>query len=638
MSSPQKPTGAPKSGAAAPLPDEAFRRAFHQQRLTLVRSHGVEAYDQGEVLYQCGACGAPTVVRDAFYGREPAGPVEVFAAALAERWFAARASLRVEACSKCGAPGPQAAARALYAHALPEVGFDVAWEVEPTGPLLREIDPDEAPRAAVTRCWRMDARGKVTRIPPARSELDFRDQTGTFFDLRAGWRALVAAYRRQTGDRRGTTLIAEVQSGYIIGVREGRPGDPDPAARHDPHLEAHFGGFERRTYDMLEFLGRMDPASTPFVGELYDEWLGEATSAVAAGELELFILADSSEYLACIEDFCAHRGVAVEWIDPDDDLRVAFHLDEVRIEAAFAYPFLRTLHTARTFHAGARLFYAPIVTALEDAADILEIIRQEIDGETYPVDVLNGALLRIRDGADGREIGRWNLMTIAGRLAFRSQEGVTALLNLLGYDRETRRFRPARVSLAQCPLCGEPARIGKVLRPTALADVDRASLVGADVGEHFIYFTHECPVHSTPVQPGPGRSLTALEAAWDEGQDAARLVLVDARPLTLGGVPATLLVGFEVGSLVLEPARLKRALERVESDGVPPEGLVSAYAFFPDALIVAATPLNAAARRDARLVALEAVQPRFPARVWPLDVARKVALPDEGRGEVERPA
>lgn len=637
MSSSKKtPAGASKP--AAPLPDEAFRRAFHQQRLTLVRSHGVEAYDQGEVLYQCGHCGAPTVVRDAFYGREPAGPVEVFAASLAERWFPARASLRVEACSKCGAPGPQAATRALYAHALPEVGFDIAWEVEPTGPLLREIDPDEAPAAAVTRCWRMDARGKVTRIPPARSELDFRDQTGTFFDLRAGWRALVEVYQRQTGERRGTTVIAEVQSGYVIGVRAGQPGDPDPAARHDPHLEAHFGRFERRTYDMLEFLGRMDPASTPFVGELFDEWLGEAAPAVAAGTLELFILADSSEYLACIEDFCAHRGVAVEWIDPENDLRVAFHLDDLRIEAAFAYPFLRTLHTARTFHAGARLFYAPIVTALEDAADILEIVRQELAGGAFTVDVLNGALLRIREATEGREIGRWNLMTIAGRLAFRSQEGVTALLNLLGYDRETRRFRPARVSLSQCPLCGEPARIGKVLRPTALADVDRATLVGADVGEHFLYFTHECAVHSTPVQPGPGRSLTALEAAWDEGQDAARLVLVDARPLTLGGVPATLLVGFEVGSLVLEPARLKRALERVEHDGVPCEGLVSAYAFFPDALVVAASPLNAGARRDARLVALEAVQPRFPARVWPLDVARKVALPPEGRGEVERPA
>jgi hypothetical protein len=620
------------------LPDEAFRRAFHQQRLTLVREYGVEAYDQGEVLYRCGACGSPTVVRDAFYGREPSGPVEVFSAALAERWFSARASLRIDACKKCGATGAQAAVRALYAHALPEVGFDVAWEVEPAGLLMREVDPEDAPVAAVTRCWRMDGRGKVTRIPPARSELDFRDQTGTFFDLRAGWRALIGVFQRQTGERQGTTVIAEVQSGYVIGVRTGKPGDPNPEARHDPHLEAHFGQFERRTYDMLEFLGRMDPASTPFVGELYDEWIGEAAPAVAAGALELFILADSSEFLACIEDFCAHRGVAVEWIDPEADLRVAFHLDDLRLEAAFAYPFLRTLHTGRTFHAGARLFYAPIVTALEDAADILEIVRQEVDANAFAIEVVDGALLRIREIAGGREVGRWNLMTIAGRLAFRSQEGVSALLNLLGYDRTARRFRPVRVSLTHCPLCGEPARIGKVLRPTALADVDRATLVGADVGEHFLYFTHECPVHSTPVQPGPGRSLTALEAAWEAGQDAALLVLVEARPLSLGGVASALLVGFEVGSLVLEPARLKRALERVEHEGVPVEGTVMAYAFFPDALIVSAAPLSASARRDARLVALEAVQPRFPARIWPLDVARKVPLPAEGRGEVERPA
>jgi hypothetical protein len=630
------PTGKPTERT---LPDEEFRRSFHQQRMTLTREYGVEAYDQGEVLYRCPSCRAATVVRDAFYGREPEGPVESFMGELAHRWFAARASLRTEGCKKCGTAGALPAVRALYAHYLPEVGFDLAFEIEPTGPVLAEVEVeiDDLPTAAITRCWRMDARGRVTRIPPPRSELDVRDQTGTFFDLRAGWRSLIATWRKHSAKRGGETVLAEVQSGYLIGVRVGVPGDPAPEERHDPSLEEHFSRYERRTYDTLEFLGRTDPANTPFHGELFDEWSADAAPEVAAGTLEIFVLADSSEFLACIEDFCAHRGVAVEWIEPDTDLRVAFHLSALRVEAAFAYPFLRTLHTGRTFHAGARLLYAPIVTALEDAADILEIVQQEV--KDHPIDVVDGTLLRIRDG-EGREVGRWNLMTIAGRLAFRSQDGVAALMNLLGYDRERHVFRPLRVALDRCPLCGEPARVGKVLRPTGLLGLDRGSLVGADVGEHFLYYTQECPVHSTPVQTGPGRTLPALEAAWAEGQERAHMVLVDARTVTIRDTRVTLLVGFEAGSLVLEPARLKGALEVVHDEGAAPAEveLVSAYAFFPDALIVSTAPLDAQTRREARILALEAVQPRFPARIWPLDVARRVALPEDSMGTVERPA
>jgi hypothetical protein len=628
------PTGKPTERT---LPDEEFRRSFHQQRMTLTREYGVEAYDQGEVLYRCPSCRAATVVRDAFYGREPEGPVEAFMGELAHRWFAARASLRTEGCKKCGTAGALPAVRALYAHFLPEVGFDLAFEIEPTGPVLAEVEVeiDDLPTAAITRCWRMDARGRVTRIPPPRTELDVRDQTGTFFDLRAGWRSLIATWRKHSAKRAGETVLAEVQSGYLIGVRAGVPGDPKPVERHDPSLEAHFSQFERRTYDTLEFLGRADPANTPFHGELFDEWASEAAAEVTAGTLEIFALADSSEFLACIEDFCAHRGVAVEWIEPDTDLRVAFHLDALRVEAAFAYPFLRTLHTGRTFHAGARLLYAPIVTALEDAADILEIVQQEVKEHT--IDVVDGTLLRIRD-AESREVGRWNLMTIAGRLAFRSQDGIAALMNLLGYDREQHVFRPLRVALDRCPLCGEAARVGKVLRPAGLLGMDRGSLVGADVGEHFLYYTQECPVHSTPVQTGPGRSLPVLEAAWADGQENAHMVLVDARSVTIRETRVTLLVGFEAGSLVLEPARLKRALEIVHEEGVPATEIVSAYAFFPDALIVSRAPLDATTRREARILALEAVQPRFPARIWPLDVARRVALPEEALGTVERPA
>lgn len=637
---------APPPGAdpdAQRLPDAEFRRAFHAQRLALSREHGVETFDQAELLYRCPACEAPVVVRDAFYGREAQGPVEAFQAELCGRYYPGRAVLRHHICKKCGEVADLRAGRLLYAHFLPEVGFDVIFDVEPVLPRAEAVEPAlqaEAPRAAVVGVWRMDARGKATRLPPPRSETDFRDQTGTFFDLRAGWRSVAATFRAarsRTGPRGAEappTVVAEVQSGYLIGARQGVPGDPAPEERSDPHLEHLFSAHERRTYDVLEFLGRVDPQAAPFHGELFDEWLPpEVAAEVTAGSLELFVLADSSEFLACIEDFCAHRGVAVEWIDPDEDLRVAFHLKSVRLEAAFAYPFLRSLHTGRTFHAGARLLYAPIVSALEDAADILEIVESSVGG--HAVDVIDGTLMRIRT-PEGAEVGRWNLMTIAGRLGFRSQEGQAALFRLLGYDPEARAFRPRPQSLEQCPLCGEAARVGKVIRPTRLSGLDPATLVGVALGEQFVFYTQECALHSTPVAPGPGRTLQALEARWAEGLAEARLVLVDARTERLSeSETLTLLVGFEVGSLVLEPERLRSALEA--ADG-PVSGKVSAYAFFPDALVVTSAPLDAAGRRAARIRALEAVQPRFPARIWPLDVARAVLLPAEGKGVVERPS
>ena len=621
------------------IADEDFRRAFHQQRLTLSREYGVECYDQADILYRCPACNGPVVVRDAFYGRETQGPVEAFQAELCARYFAARAELKVKVCKKCGAEGPFKASRLLYAHFLPEVGFDVAFEVEPVLEQLAEIVDvaDVLESASLVSMWRMDARGKTVRLNPPRNENEFRDQTGTYFDLRAGWRSVAAVFRAQRGRTKAgqtpETVVAEVQSGYLIGARAGVPGDPMPAERADPHLQHLFSGHERRTYDMLEFLGRMDPQSTPFHSELFDEWLlPDVGGEVSVGTLELFVLADSSEFLACIEDFCARRGVAVEWIDPEDDLRVAFHLDRLRIEAAFAYPFLRTIHTGRTFHAGARLFYAPIVTALEDAVDILELVEAEVTDHT--IEVVEGTLLRIAT-PDGREVGRWNLMTIAGRLGFRSQEGQAALFRLLGYDAAEKTFRPRPTALDQCPLCGEPARIGKVIRPAKLSGLDPSALVGVTLGDHFVFYTQECSLHSTPLAPGPGRTLPALEAAWSKGLPESRIVLVDARTEALGEGSLTLLVGFEAGSLVLEPERLRNALEA--ADG-PTTGKVSAYAFFPDALVVATRPLDAAGRREARIRALEALQPRFPARIWPLDVARAVQLPELGAGFVERPA
>ncbi len=603
-------------------PIDDLIQAFCRGRQGLIHELGAETYDQGEVLYRCSACGAATVLRDAFAGREVSGPIERFLVELTERWLKVRQSLDAKTCTRCQATGPLRALRAFYGHYLAEVGFDFGVDLE-------FIDGT----ASVVSTWRMDARARVFRLRPPQSELDFHAQTGTYFDLRAGWRSLYSTFADP--DSRGDTVLSEVQSGYVIGVRTGVPGDENPERRHDPHLEHLISRFDQRTFDCVEFIGHTRAAPLPFHGDLAEEWLGPAWGPVSRGEVELFVLADASEFLSCVEDLGSRRGIAVEWVSPSDDIHVAFHLEGLRLEANFSYPLMRTLHTGRTFYQGAKTFYGPLLDALEDAADILEKVQKNLGD--YGVEVVDELVMRITAPApdDTTEIGRWNLMTLAGRMAFQGSEGEAALLRLLGYDTKSGTFKKPEVSLDRCLLCDAPARVGKVLRPKSLKGLDRENVVAVELGEHVVYYTLECPAHSAPIPPGRGRDVRVLEAAWSHGLDESTALLLETRTLTLPKGPAHLLVGYEFAAMVLETERLV-ALCRAAS--LTLTGKINVYAFHADAIVVSATPLDGQDRGAARNASLEAVAPRYPTRTWPLDVARPVDLNVEPRGRVERPS
>ena len=93
----------------------------------------------------------------------------------------------------------------------------------------------------------------------------------------------------------------------------------------------------------------------------------------------------------------------------------------------------------------------------------------------------------------------------------------------------------------------------------------------------------------------------------------------------------SLVVGFDAGSLVLEPALLKAALQAGER---PATGRWFACAFGPDAVVVTPTQLTGKVLHQARLAAEDAVRGLFPGRGWPLDVARPVDLDVEPLGQV----
>ena len=625
-----------------------FRQKFFEGRQALIGAHGPDAYDQGQVLYLCDECdrlraasgGDPIVVSDAFYGQHPQGPVEAFVRALTAGWWRGRQTLQQQSCPGCGSSKPLCAGHGLYGHYLPDVGFDLVIELGASGPLC---------------CWRSDARGRTTRIVVPDDELQHWDLLGTFFDLRAGWRSLVRRHRemrrRRAGQESSAVVVAEVQPGYIIGVRKGDPADRNPAERYDPELEHVFSRWDSRDYDTLEFLTAEEARAYPFHGERFGEWLDEtldygaegrpgnggASRPNGDGEIDLFVLAQSTAFTACVDDLCQAREVEVEWIDAGDTVEARLQAGELRLQLDLAYPFLRTLHTGRTFSEGARAFFGPHLDALDQGKDALEIARSAIEGMS--VEVERGAILVLSDAA-GQVVGRWNLLALAGRLPTSGRARRDTLLRLLRYDPASHTLLEGGRDLDTCPICGSRARIAKVLGLERALGVETDTLVGVSVGAHFVYFTVECPDHSTPLAPAPSREIGVLEARYQAGLEHAVTTLVDTRALTPGveisdGWPGRihLLVGFEISSTLIEPGRLKAILEHVEID-LPKS--CHAYAFYPDAMVVSDTALAGKARLAAQHAALEAIVPRFPHRAQALEAARTISLDVRPVGHVRR--
>lgn len=562
---------------------ERFRAAFIEARRALIAEQGAEAFDQAEALFVCQRTGEAVVVRDAFASVGRGAATELIEQ-VRQRWWASRMRFRPEVPDSDFIP-----VLGLYARYLGEVGFD--WHVE--------LSPD-GPQAA----WRVAAQGAAVQLELPTDELMFRHQTGTFLDPRAGWQALVAEHRES-----GAPVVYEVQSGYIIGARAGVPGDPDPGAREDEALMEEFSRWDPRDYDVLEFINSPAADELGLAGERYHEWLPALDAPV-----DLFVLADSTALVDCVRDLASVREVAVQPVD--DGLGLLLSRGPIGVTVDLGGPLMRCVHGGRSFVDGARAFFLPTITALDEGWEILDLLRRRIEG--YAVRVEQGHTLVIADRA-GALIGRWNLLGLAGRQTAHGEEGVAELFAFLGYDATSKRFAPRAVSLDTCPICESAARVEKVVRPVALLGVDPRTLAGVNLGEHVVYYTLVCPNHVVPLEPHPEHDLAALEAAYQAGLDDAETLISQVRR-TADGV---LIVGYDVGSLVLSPERIKAVLVAVDA---PSEGPLVGYGFVPDAVFIAEAPLAGAALSAARQLAEDAVRGRFVGRDHPLDVARRLDL------------
>lgn len=572
---------------------DPFRMAFFETRKQLIAQQGLESFDQAQVLYRGSQSGRKVAVRDAYaVNRGDLGVLD-FLEHLRVGWWQERQQFKGEG----DAQGELQPVAGLYARYLPEVGFDYCIEFQAQGPI---------------RAFRMNARGRVWPLVLPEDDQMLYDQTGTWLSARAAWRALVAQYHRTAA-----LQLAEVQAGYVIGVRAGVPGDDAPAEREDPALEEAMQPWLRTEFDTLEFLNTAEALQLPLAGRRYTEWLDADDLALAhGGQIELFVLADASEFLSCIEDVAKEYGVAVAWLDPEDDLRVAFVRDDVRVERDFAEYFLGALHCGQSFVEGAQFAYGATVRAVADAAELAEVARAALGD--FRVSVELGGVLVVRDEAD-RGLARAHLMSLASRSPMRGRAHREAFLNYLGWDEEAGRFRTATQRLGRCPVTGEPARITKLVRPKAAMTVDARTLAGVDMGSHFTFFAHEGPSYTTPIELDPAVEQGALEAAYRAGLAEAKIHIVQVRALD----GAWLYCGFDVGSLVLEPARVVALLNLLEG---PAAMTVTALALHPDVLLLSEAPLTQGPLGRARAEALALAQTYFPGREYGLGLARTLEL------------
>lgn len=579
-----------------------FRKTFRSDRIRFIREHGATAFDQARALYVCRKTGEQVVFSDAFYGAQTEGEFAEFLDRLVTGWWAQRQAFKTRQDDL-----DLHLVAGVYSHFLAEVGYDYTIEFEHDGPV---------------RCWRVDAAGRANKLAVPEHDGMFHGQTGTFFDLRAGWRSLLRTFEKEK-----RLVVAEVQPGYFIGVRPGVPGEQDPASRHDPDLEFAFSQRVDYGFDTIEFLESKEARLYPIESQRYTEWLADWSGPIQRGEYEPFILANSERFSAAIDELCELRQIDPQFEANHERLSVRLTKGAIQLELDLGDLFLRCLHTGQTFEKAARSLVVPSLDLVDDAYSLLLQMTERL--QQYEIKVESGSVVCIFDGEN--EVGRWSLFDVTGRGQSHGTNALDGVLRLMGFDPESGMYSSTSRDLGTCPVCGAPARVEKVIRPTTALGVDAKTLVGVPIGEHTVYFTLDCPLHSTPLQPQPDMTLADYESAYQDGLDRATTTLVHQQTLP-DDIPGQLLIGHGAGSLVLEPGRIRTLLSAVGEESTDQREV---YGFFPDALVVTERPLTDRERQKVRTLSRELVETAFPNRAWSLGITRSVSLDTPALGHVD---
>lgn len=554
-----------------------------------VLTWSAESVDLARAYYHAPGQKIPHMLEDKVYLPKAECSALELIEGVTQQWWASRAQLdraQLGDAHLQSGEGPLEALCGFYGRYLSASGYHMVLEFGPQG---------------LAHIWRIDARFEHVSIKPPRDEDDFYDQMACYLDLRYGWRWHIHKFLQQP-----RLMVVEVENNYMIGVRVGEPGSlEDPAEREDPHLEDAFSRFDAERFDTLEFLNAPESGELPFQDERYPTWLPEAwRDGLNAREYELFVLALSDGFFRAVEDMAEVRQVEVELIHRDDRPTLKLHRGPISTLHDFSLPYLKTLHSGRTFAEGAIDFLREDAERVRAASELYFGLSRRLSSSAFTLSIHKDSL-RISEGDQLR--AELPLLTWAELGAFEGAEGPQRLLTLLGFERDDERgglsWRRPDHPLDQCPLCHEGAQVRRAVRPKPSARSSVGPQATFERGGAWGHYLLSCPHHRLPITWSSAERIEELISA----QPYRRLEVRAEH--SEGGV--NLLWAEEVAGLLLDDQGRESLRER---------GGLFARAFYPDVVALSMSPLSDHQLREARSRATLLAQQVNPSRLWPLEL------------------
>ena len=480
--------------------------------------------------------------------------------------------------------------------------------------LVMEFTPQHAQDFTLKpTLWRVDARPEGVKITFPQDEGEVYSQLGAYLDLQEGW-----AWLARESIKAEALITAEVEPGYLIGVR---PGDPmselPPSEREDPEIEEVFSRFDAERFDTLEFLNSEESESYPFESERYPTWLPvDVVNALQEGKSEAFVLSQSNRFFEAIEEVAERRKVEVS-LEGDDHPTLIFSRGPLSLRRQFSLPYLWTLHSGRQHHEGAVEYFRDDLVRLFEASEVFFQVRRILSDAHGPkalsIEVTEGDLLTIKENqGEGKTWIKISLFEWVTEGVFEGREGALRFLQLFGWTSSPPQWRAPTHALDRCPLCDKDARLHKMVRPliersTAQPHKRVGHLVKERLPEHVeAHYALICPQHRTPVF---WSNREAVHQAY-EVQTHQILEVSSAQSVDLSGLKVELLWGEELAGALLNENNRETLRER---------GALYACAVTPDLVLLSLLPMNDELRARIEPKCAQMIAQFGPDRDWRLD-------------------
>lgn len=428
--------------------------------------------------------------------------------------------------------------------------------------------------------WRVDGRAEGVELTYPQDEGECYEQLGAYLDLRVGW-----SWVTRESLKHKALITAEVEPGYLIGVRPGDPlSDEDPAEREDPDIEAVFSRFDIERFDTLEFLNVGLDALPDFKPERFDSWLPEELAEpLLSGQVEAFVLSRLDRFVDAIEDVAERRQIEVERSDMGDDdetPQLKLTRGPLSMTRELAHPYLWTLHSGLQHYEGALRSFRDDLDRLYQASELYFNIRSTLAPELkrgeLSLEVNHERELVIWSHREvdvaSQELMRAPLIDWSDGHVFTEREGAQRFLKLWGWREEERAWHTPKHALDSCPLSDRPASVIRVIRPHDQADAERALGTRFEGGlpeRLWGYYALRSERHITPIF---WERAAVIERSLND-QTHRVIDIKSSRSIDVMGVEVELLWGEELAGSLLH-VEVREALRE--------RGGLYAYAFTPD--------------------------------------------------------